>query len=182
MNSQFQAQSITDISRWTKTAQEVPRWDKRNELIAEICRKLAINSVLDFGAGNQTLRSHLGSSVKYVPIDCVASTPDVFVCDYNQNFKLPQFDQDVCFVFSGFLEYILRLDEFFEKLSLSANGQSCIFSYAALPAEYDRRIANGWLNNLGDTVSIAKYFNERFKGLKLVAQWNGQLLFIGTIK
>jgi hypothetical protein len=77
----------TDFARWVKNTSQIPDWDSRNAVIAARIRTDDI--IWDFGAGNQSMRSHKPPSAHYVPIDCVSKTTDTVLCDYNHHFRLP---------------------------------------------------------------------------------------------
>ena len=176
--------SMTDVERWKKTALEVPKWDERNKLFAQILAQLNVNKIVDFGAGNQTLRNYVKDIELYVPIDCVKSTPDTFLVDFNATFSLPKFPTgpNASFVFSGFLEYIEDLDAFFKNLKVHAPNQNCVFSYAVHPRESERRASNGWLNDLGEEDDVCSYFVSQFVSLQCYGAWWGQLLFSGRLR
>ena len=172
----------TDINRWTNNAKEIPRWDERNRLISTFCKAFDAKKILDFGAGNQTLKAHLGDHIQYKPIDCIATTEDTFICDYNIAFNLPDLDADTILVFSGFLEYIVKLDDFLQYLRRDGRDKLCVFSYAVLPINENQRLKNGWLNHLGESSAVIKYFHLHFYSLKVQTQWNGQLIFTGNLR
>ena len=134
-----------NLRRWTKVSQEIPSWDARNRLIAGIVPPGS--SVLDIGAGAQTLRRHLRETSFYTPCDLVQSTSDTILCDFNNGLiptGLPRHDFAIC---SGVLEYI-RTPAPFLKL-LREHGRQVILSYnVRLPEDsLVDRLANDWVNN-----------------------------------
>jgi hypothetical protein len=175
-------QTATDIERWEQTAKEIPRWDQRNLLITSILNRLAPRIVVDFGAGSQTIKRYLHSNVRYQPIDCVQTNSETFVCDYNTEFKLPANIEKSFYVFSGFFEYIVELDCFLETLRKASSENQCVFSYAVAPSDLQRRRSNGWLNHLGNKIETGAFFGKHFQNLQHVADWNGQMIFVGKLR
>jgi len=118
--------SATDFSRWAAEALIVPPWDGRNVQIAKLIR--TDSSVLDIGAGNMTLRRHLASCRRYVPMDCVPTAPETAVVDLNSN-DPPVFEDRFDYsVLSGVLEH---LDCPERALSWASTwGREVVFSYA----------------------------------------------------
>ena len=91
------------IPRWVRTAKERPRWDERNRMIAAYVPPGS--SVLDLGAGAQTLAAHLPPGCAYQACDVVPG-PGVVLCDLDAG-RWPALDRryDVA-VCSGVLEYL----------------------------------------------------------------------------
>lgn len=137
----------THRRRWRKVAVAgVPPWDMRNRIIAGYIP--AGSSLIDIGSGAQTLRTHLDATVEYQPCDCVATTPDVILCDFNAGQPLPttyHYDYVVC---SGILEYIIEPSVFVDVMARL--GGQLLLSYNPI-REGDsrfRRMANNWVNHL----------------------------------
>lgn len=174
---------MTDLKRWEKTAKVVPTWDERNLKVCDIIKSMGIKRIYDFGAGNQTIRKYLGKGYDYFPLDCVLGTPDVFLIDFNREFRLPPFSKDAkLFVFSGFLEYVKNVDAFLDGLSRAAAGTQTVFTYAVKPKDLNRRAALGWLNNLGEEEAALEYFRKKFSKLDKLDSWNGQLIMTGVLR
>jgi hypothetical protein len=139
--------AVTDRKRWARNAAQSPPWDGRNILIV---RHIPPNAtVLDLGAGAQTIRTHLPPGCRYVPCDIVRSSPDCIVCDFNRGIYPPldrAYDFTIC---SGVLEYLREPLEFLRRIS--AYSPSFILSYQ--PAEADGsdklgRLSDGFVNHL----------------------------------
>ena len=136
----------TDVQRWRKVSGEPPPWDHRNQIIARLIPPNS--SVLDLGAGAQTLRKHLDPRCQYQPCDIIPSTPDVITCDFNAG-RYPrltrQYDFVVC---SGILEYMRDPAAFIR--AIGDYGTTILLSYHPRSAEIGRlrRLGNGWVNHL----------------------------------
>ncbi|HZL35815.1 MAG TPA: hypothetical protein VFC78_10935 [Tepidisphaeraceae bacterium] len=137
----------THIRKWRRVAAAgPPTWDERNKIIARFIP--AGSSVVDLGAGAQTLKSHLAAGCRYQPCDVVQSSPDVIFCDFNRGIypELPaKFDYVVC---SGVLEYVWKPSEFLGRVC--ALGSTLLLSYnPRMPGEPKlHRLAKNWVNHL----------------------------------
>jgi hypothetical protein len=137
----------TNVRRWKKAAQEKkPCWDERNRIIATFIPEAS--SVIDLGAGAQTLKRYLKSGCEYQPCDIVKSSPDTIVCDFNSGIYPSlsrRYDYVVC---SGVFEYMRHPSQFLSNIR--RYGNRIILSYvpagqAIGPFE---RLARGWVNHL----------------------------------
>lgn len=136
----------TDVGRWAKVCHEVPSWDERNRIIAS-CIPAGV-TVLDLGAGAQTLRHHLHASCQYQPCDIVQSSPDVIRCDFNSGVYpvLGQgFDYVVC---SGVIEYLHDPESFFA--SIRNFGKNIIITYNPKQPRVSilNRRTRGWVSHM----------------------------------
>ena len=137
----------TNVRRWKKVARDnEPLWDERNRIIATFIPEAS--SVVDLGAGAQTLKCYLKSGCEYQPCDIVKSSPDVIVCDFNSGIypRLSRrYDYVVC---SGVFEYIHDPSHFLSNIR--QYGKRIILSYVpagpAIGTFY--RLAGGWVNHL----------------------------------
>jgi hypothetical protein len=122
-----------------------PPWDERNALIASLIPELS--TVLDLGAGAQTLRTHLRDLCVYQPCDVVKTTADTWLVDFNHGIYP---DTDVVFdyvVLSGVLEYATNLSEPLAHAALC--GRTVIASYSPVSSETRKqREKHGWFNHL----------------------------------
>lgn len=170
----------TDISRWQKNTSQVPDWDSRNVMIAS--RIKADDIIWDFGAGNQSMRSHKPASSAYVPIDCVPTTNDTVLCDFNHDFRLPS-GQPTLVIMSGFLEYILAPEAFFTKLRGALATTRTLFSWAHLPEAPAERAAHGWISPLVVDHRDPDFFRQQFTDLERFAVWGqGTALYEGRLR
>lgn len=167
------------MKRWSANVNEAPVWDERNGIIAS--HILPTDVIWDFGAGNQTIRSRKPPESLYIPIDCVAKTPDTIICDFNQGFTLPGGPSPTLLVMSGFLEYVTDPESFFQSLSRSVKGTRTVFSWAHLPAEREARLRHGWISPLVVDPTNPAFFLRHFEGLRRVAVWNGQGVYEGLL-
>ncbi len=164
----------TDILRWERTAREPPSWDARNRLIASFIPDGA--SVLDVGAGHGTLRSYLAPGCTYQPMDCVPSTEQTILVDFNRG-KVPvltrAYDVVVC---SGILEYIDDPAVFLR--TVGGWGKRVLISYATLDNQPDiaRRRANGWFNDLR-RIELERLFTTTNFQTRQIAEWGGQAIY-----
>jgi len=138
-----------------------PIWDERNRIIATFIPEAS--SVVDLGAGAQTLKCYLKSGCEYQPCDIVKSSPDVIVCDFNSGIypRLSRrYDYVVC---SGVFEYIRDPSHFLSNIrqygkriilsympagpwTFSIGSSPPCFTSLAIGTFY--RLAGGWVNHL----------------------------------
>ncbi|HET6246416.1 MAG TPA: hypothetical protein VFE47_01860 [Tepidisphaeraceae bacterium] len=137
----------TQVKHWEKVAAAgPPSWDERNRIIAGFIS--AGSSVLDLGAGAQTLRSYIPQDCRYQPCDIVRTTPDTIVCDFNHSIFPPvdhPFDYIIC---SGVLEYMWKPRAFLERLPTL--GKKLLLSYnPRTPGESKiDRLSKNWVSHL----------------------------------
>jgi hypothetical protein len=137
----------TNVRRWKKAAREKePCWDERNRIIATFIPEAS--SVVDLGAGAQTLKRYLKSGCEYQPCDIVKSSPDIIVCDFNSGIYPSlsrRYDYVVC---SGVFEYIRHPSHFLSNIR--QYGKRIILSYVPAGPTIGpfERLARGWVNHL----------------------------------
>jgi len=169
------ALAVTDRRRWLMNANEQPSWDERNVLIA---KHIPPNSsILDLGAGAQTLRRHAPSARLYVPCDIVRSSPDCIVCDFNRGIY-PRADQvyDIT-ICSGVLEYLQDPFDFLTRIR--AYSKKFILSYqprVGAKAEKMERLAHGFVNDLSrkELEALLQRAGYRYA---CIAEWRAQLIY-----
>ena len=135
----------TDRERWERTARELPRWNARNRLIADLIPPGS--AVVDLGSGARTLGEMLPEGCRYTPVDLVAS-PGGIVCDFNAG-EFPDLPEPVDIaVCSGVLEYLTDLPGFLRRLPVLA--PRAIVSYAVWRPYQTRagRRRAGWVSDL----------------------------------
>jgi hypothetical protein len=167
--------AITDRRRWALNASEKPSWDERNILIGRLIPPNS--SILDLGAGAQTLKTHAPSPKLYVPCDIVKSTPDCIVCDFNRNIYPPQdrsYDITIC---SGVLEYLSDPLAFLQRIRVYSN--LFVLSYQPTTGTGDEklsRLTNGFVNSLrrNELEDLLRKSGYRFE---CVAEWSAQLIY-----
>ena len=148
----------TDVQKWQTVAESgPPTWDERNMIIARHIPPGS--SVLDLGAGAQTLRKHLAAGCSYQPCDVVQSTPDVIYCDFNRG-VYPQPKSPVDYIVcSGILEYIRKPKPFLSRVI--ALGPKTLLSYNPVfnaESKVDR-LEKGWVNHLSEE-QLKQMFDE----------------------
>jgi hypothetical protein len=156
----------THVRKWQKVAAAgPPSWDERNRIIARFIP--AASSVIDLGAGAQTLRSHLAAGCAYQPCDIVHSSADVLFCDFNRQIY-PKTDKIYDYVVcSGILEYVWKPKKFLPRVA--ALGRTMLLSYNPRMARETilDRLAKNWVNHL-TRQSLEKMFDELGLEWKLV--------------
>lgn len=164
-----------DLSRWESVTKETHKWDRRNKIIASFIPEGS--SVLDVGAGAQTLRDHL-SNHRYVPCDVVRN-PETLYCDLNRKIYPPvteKFDYVIC---SGVVEYLKKPAE--EIFELSGFGKYLIISYACYHSngikEIGNRIASGWKNHITQK-QLEEVFNQYHLTWEILEYWDNQIIYI----
>jgi hypothetical protein len=139
---------VTDTKRWSNTSNisDQTLWQRRNEIIAELIPPNS--SVLDLGAGAQTLREFLAPGCFYQPCDLVKRTEDTILCDFNSGLYpniQGSFNYVIC---SGVLEYIRDPEEFLNRAS--SYGSNLLVSYSPYlsgQSKLRRSAYFGWINH-----------------------------------
>ncbi len=162
-----------DISRWKNVENETYKWDERNIMIASFIPEGL--SVLDIGAGAQTLKRHLKGN-KYVPCDIVQH-PDTLYCDLNNNIFpkiIEKFDYVIC---SGVIEYLINSYEVVQKLP--DFGRNIIISYAHFYEGHKKedRLASGWKNHFTKK-QIEEIFRKAKISWEILGYWNYQIIYL----
>lgn len=164
---------LTDLERWSVSANLDPDWDERTLLITHLIPPGS--SVIEFGAARLVLQKNLHPTCYYQPVDVVKRSDDTIVLDLNE--ALPEFPRryDIA-VFSGVLEYVHDLERLFNWLP-SICG-SVIFSYAVTDSLSDpvTRRKHGWVNGLSQK-EILNLAEEA--GLQVIEKqnWRRQIIF-----
>jgi hypothetical protein len=169
--------AVTDVARWERTAHEVPAWDARNAIIGSYV--LPGSTVLDLGAGAQTLRQHLDHSCGYQAADIVPGQ-GVLHCDLNAG-ELPEVEERFTYVvLSGVAEYLMDVEA--ALASIRPLGQRLLVSYATREKDGDiaPRTRQGWLSHL-----TAKEFEAVLTALDLpwvrLDRWHGQNIYFAWL-
>jgi hypothetical protein len=166
---------VTDRRRWAVNVTEKPSWDERNKIIARYIPPNA--SILDLGAGAQTLKKYSVTPSLYVPCDIVKSSPDCVVCDFNEGLYPPLdriYDITIC---SGVLEYLR--DPFAFLLTMRGYSNAFILSYQpATGTNEDKleRLTHGFVNTLlrEELEALLRQSGYRFE---CVDKWASQLIY-----
>jgi hypothetical protein len=164
----------TDVGRWQQVVMEEPLWDARNRVIAQMIP--ANSSVIDLGSGAQTLERYLKPGCKYQPCDCVKSSDNVLLCDFN-NDQYPNISQRFDYVVvSGLLEYIRDPRKFLGRIR--SYGNVLLVSYAHLEPGQTHvwRASQGWLNHLTKP-ELERVFSDLDLVWHEVDQWHEQIIY-----
>jgi hypothetical protein len=148
-------------------------WSSRSIIIASSIP--SNSSVLDLGAGSQTLNRYLHDCI-YQPCDLFQTTPNTLVCDFNKNIypKIQnEFDIVVC---NGLLEYIRKPKVFLKKII--PMGRKYIVSYAIkLPENTLKwRLSMGWFNHYTER-ELEDLFSSLGFIFTIIGQWNEQIIY-----
>lgn len=132
----------TDYKRWQKNEQLLQDWDERTGILAGLIEPGS--KIIEFGAGEMSLRGMLPQTCTYTPSDISARTPDFLLCDLNEMipFDLSNFDTAV---FSGVFEYVYDIEKVFEQMAKAIDN--IILSYACVDISNADRLNSGWLSD-----------------------------------
>ena len=155
----------------------MPPWDERNAIIGSYV--LPESTVLDLGAGAQTLRQHLHPSCKYQAADVVPG-PGVLHCDLNTG-ELPDVEERFTYVvLSGVAEYLTDVEA--ALASIRALGERLLVSYATREKDdIAPRTRQGWLNHLTAEEFEAVLTTLGFAWMRL-DRWHGQNIYFAWLR
>lgn len=161
-------------TRWGAQDSLRSEWNERTALMAGLIPENS--TVLEYGAGNEHLRTRLPKGCTYQPSDIVARSEHTFVCDLNETFSALDRKWDVI-VFSGVLEYIHDLQKLLNDVRGSCG--TCILSYATTDALecMTTRMRSGWVNHLSAEALEAMIARAQFS-ITQKQQWNGQDIYV----
>ena len=167
----------SDYSRWGKDTSLHPLWDERTEMIASLVPENS--SIIEFGAGQMTLRKHLPKGCTYTPSDIVHRNISEYksvIYDLNDS-KPPELKQkyDIA-VFSGVLEYVNDIPKLAKHLSPKV--PHIIASYAITdynPGLFFRR-NSGWVNDY-DGKSFVSLFEDAGYNCASSIRWKNQNIY-----
>jgi pyruvyltransferase len=157
---------VTDYKRWEAITD---KWDDRNSTIGKIVDEGT--SIIEFGAGNETMRDFIPKSCSYVGSDIYKRFPTTIVCDLNTN-VFPDLSDFDTIIISGVLEYIYvsHIERFLEYTK--------VFPIKTFICSYDHiadRQHNGWVNDLSKDELINMF---RDYGYNLDRDYGGIYKFI----
>nr|WP_321524042.1 methyltransferase domain-containing protein [uncultured Cohaesibacter sp.] len=168
----------TDLELWDEIAvTEQPTWENRASIFSHFIRPR--DRVMDLGAGNQKLRKYIPSNCDYVPVDCTDKLDNTFVVDFNNEFKLPDGKFDVI-VSLGFVEYMVDLDDFMEKLSTHSEGTYFLFTYSYFKDKVGKGKFNK-LNKLRSFDEVQDKFSKYCEDLRPILHLKNSALFSGSL-
>lgn len=154
----------------------MPAWDERNAIIGSYV--LPGSTVLDVGAGAQTLRRHLHSSCEYQAADIVPG-PGVLHCDLEAG-ELPEIDERFTYVvLSGVAEYLTDVEAALG--SIRPLGERLLVSYATREKDdIAPRTRQGWLSHLTAKEFEAALTTLGFPWVRL-DRWHGQNIYFAWL-
>lgn len=91
-----------DLERWGNPKSYLPFWVGRAAIIGGYLK--GCGSVLDMGAGTQTLRGFITG--EYLPVDCVKLSDDVTVIDLDSQWSADDLPQSEGIAMAGLLEHL----------------------------------------------------------------------------
>jgi hypothetical protein len=161
----------SDTGRWQDSKELYEDWNERTAILARLVHPGS--SVIEFGAGNMSLRKELPENCTYTPSDIVKRTDDTIVCDLNNPISFELFVYNTA-VFSGVLEYVYDVDAVFK--ALQPHIHYIILSYACSDTCRHNRLAQGWLSDYseGQLLEIFARFKYEVKGKQ---EWRQQTIF-----
>ena len=163
----------SDYERWSDPESLSPSWNPRTENIAFLIP--SGSSVLEFGAGNMSLKNYLPADCKYTGSDLVDRGPGTIVCDLNGP-KLPLFSPNDFAVFSGVLEYVNDVPRLIAHLSDVA--EVIIASYVTIECVSSKiaRRSVGWVNDFSSEELEATFSRSGFS-LDFRETWQEQTIY-----
>jgi hypothetical protein len=173
----------SDKSRWRDSQNLLKDWEPRT---ARMAKWIPNGSrVIEFGAGNQKLKSLLDSTCVYFAYDLVDRGNTAFVCDLNKR-PLPEFSHlsAQVAVFSGVLEYIHDVKDIARWLA--PRVKVCVCSYSCFERQQNdllnirstaSRASNGWVNSYTDA-QIVEIFRDAGFTLADSEAFESQRLFL----
>lgn len=165
---------VPNSRRWRWTAREQPLWDERNKAIAALITPGS--SVLDIGAGAQTLRGLIDPSSHYQPCDIVQSSADVILCNFNAG-QFPQLPRryDVV-VASGVAEYMVDLDDFIPRIATYGDLVYLSYAISFIGQTQFQRMQMGWFNHLSQ-FELEALLERHGLQWELCRRWGDQLVY-----
>lgn len=161
----------TDYKRWKKSGELLQDWDERTNILAGMIEPRS--RIIEFGAGNMSLKNNLPANCTYTASDICARLPEYLVCDLNEKieFEITNFNTAV---FSGVFEYVYDIDKVFEQLSPAIDH--IILSYSCSDISNADRLNNGWLSDYskGELEHIFAKFKYKIVEYK---EWRKQSLY-----
>lgn len=161
----------SDYRRWKNSKELLEAWNERTSILATMVKSKTI--LIEFGAGNMSLKKMLPEGCSYTPSDIYARTPEILVCDLNENipFDLTKYDTAV---FSGVLEYVYDVDKVFRQLSNSIDN--IVLSYACSDISKANRLKSGWLSDYSK-LELEVIFEKYDYQIVEYKEWRNQSIF-----
>lgn len=170
-NSKLRDEKKSDINRWQNNEELFLDWNERTIILGSYV--LPGSKIVEFGAGNMILKTHLKNYISYTPSDIVKRFEETLVCDLNQpiSFSMKSFD---VVIFSGVLEYVYDIDRVFTELGLTI--KQVVLSYCCSDIVKLSRDKNGWLSDYTKNDLEQIFANQGFK-IENYSEWRNQSLY-----
>ncbi|MGY5850401.1 hypothetical protein [Salegentibacter sp. F14] len=161
----------SDLNRWKNPDELDESWDERTYILASFIKPGA--RVIEFGAGNLSLKTRLPVNCLYQASDIVCRYPDVIKCDLNEEIQIDMRQYDTT-VFSGVLEYVYNIESVFAQIS--NHIENIVLSYACSDISNADRLENGWLSDYkkAELEKIFVSYNYRVINYK---EWRNQSIY-----
>lgn len=93
---------MPDLKRWSAAESYLPQWIERSKIIGGYLA--GCGSVLDMGAGTQTLRQFVTG--RYIPLDCVSLSDDAMLVDLDSEWSASDLPEAEGVAMAGLLEHV----------------------------------------------------------------------------
>jgi glycosyltransferase involved in cell wall biosynthesis len=125
---------------------QLGQWPERAQAAAALIGRLGLGagaSVIDMGCGHQTLQGLISPSIRYVPVDRIARTPEVTVIDFNE--RLPEGGYTVATLL-GVIEYFAQPERLLGWAAKHCQHLVLSYNDCSNPARRERQ---HWKSTLG---------------------------------
>lgn len=157
--SAYQIKTWEEFDKNGEFALESGLWDERVRGISDLIN-VDTHSVMDIGAGGETLRNFLREEVEYYPVDYCKRYADTIVADINRG-EFPDICVD-CIICSGILEYVECTDTFINNICSKCNFVILSYSPIEFMREPQKRFSLGWKNALTIGQVVQMFNNHGF--------------------
>jgi len=170
-NAKLRAEKKSDIYRWQNNQELFLDWDERTIILGSYLLPNA--KIIEFGAGNMILKTHLQNYQSYTPSDIIQRFEETVICDLNKpiNFSMELYNT---VIFSGVLEYVYDIDFVFKELGPTV--KQIVLSYCCADIVKLSRDKNGWLSDYTKNDLEEIFKKEGFK-IENYAEWRNQSLY-----
>lgn len=93
---------MPDLARWSSPESYLPNWIERSAIVGGYLS--GCGSVLDMGAGTQTLRQFVTG--RYIPLDCVSLSDDAMLVDLDSEWSASDLPEAEGVAMAGLLEHV----------------------------------------------------------------------------
>lgn len=154
---------MPDLARWGDPKSYLPRWVERATIIGSYLSEC--HSVLDIGAGTQSLKGHI--SGKYIPVDCVSLSPETILLDLDSDWDSSILPKSDGVAMSGVLEHVKDPLEVIRKIALVGNVWAVSYMDSKKHPAYD----------LLTFKQIEAAFSDAFMKINKQTEWRNQRVY-----